>query len=177
VPKASSRWADAAQRNTILSQIQSTSSVTLGNSFRAPAYLARLLMDGQMVQFKSHEEKAAVEEEAKKIADRRAQDPSRLKADKGAPPHKFGGVSSEARQNMTDKVVAGKHRGLEYLRDASKQTQWQYNIMKMAFMNDTYLRKDRLKFVNKVRSLLPASYTSMDPPKSKIQARTARAKA
>lgn len=171
-------WAKASQDDAITSRLHAASSISLASSFRDPAHMARLLMNGRIVQFGSHEEKAAVEEEAKKIADRRAQDPNRQRSGQTkSPTHRFASLSAKTQRSLADKLVAGKHPGLEYLHDASKQQQWQYNIMKMGFMNDTYLRKDRLKFVNKVRSLLPASYVSMDQKRGKDRESAIKAKA
>lgn len=177
-PETSGTTIQAAQEDTVISHIQAASSIRLTSGFRSPEYLARLMMNGQIVHFRSHEEKATVEEEAKKIAERRSQHPNRQNTGQTkTSSHIFGGISAKSQRNLIEKLVAGKHRGLEYLQDASKQKDWQYNIMKTGFLNDTYLHKDSVRFVNKVRSLLPAAHVATDKKSGNSSKPAARAKA
>ena len=82
--------------------------------YRDPQHLAQKMMSGQFVRFTSKEEKDAVEEAAKKIAARRAQELSRKKGlssgDVQPSPsnYEFRPLPDAARNSMVAKMVSGK---------------------------------------------------------------------
>lgn len=132
-------------------------------SFRDPVSLAHKMMRGQLVRFKSQTEKAAVEENAKQIAERMTKNyvrSKKLSQDEVQPSplsHGFAPVPENVRKAMVERLVAGKYDTDGTLQGKEKHKQPVLNeIAKMAMKNGTFLGSDGDRFLRKVQSLLPA---------------------
>jgi hypothetical protein len=149
-------------------RINSISNAGISDSDRDPVYLARKLMKGNLVRFESREERAAVEEEAKKLAKEmmQRQHDFRKRIDNLRPPrHKFAPLNSSVQQRIVNDMVAGRVQDSELLSPEKEisAAPLMEKISRMALMNDTYTRGDRARLVDKVRSLLPATMAARSP--------------
>lgn len=132
---------------------------------REPSSLARKMMKGQMVRFESQEEKAAVENEAKRIAERWASNVARWKKvsanDVQPSPrgHTLAPVPEGIRTKILDTLVTGKYDPDEvFERGEQKYKQPVLNtIAKTILKNGSYLSQDAERLLKKVQSLLPAA--------------------
>lgn len=83
--------------------------------FRDPQHLAHKMMSGQFVHFESREEKAAVEEAAKKIAARKAQELARRKGlssgevQPSPSNYELRPLTKAAQKTLVNKMVSGKY--------------------------------------------------------------------
>ena len=129
--------------------------------------LARKMLSGQLIRFESHAEKAAVEEEAKRIAQRRAESIAKQKkltqddVKPTAKNYRFQPVPAGVQKTMVNKLVAGKHDMKKLLQGEQYYKQPVLNdVARMALMNGSYLKQDRNRLLKKVQNLLPATRTS-----------------
>ena len=142
---------------------------------RDPRYLAQKMMSGQFVRFASREERAAVEEQAKKIAERRSRERARQKGlsseevQPTANNYEFNPLPDGVRKAMVDRMVMGTYDPKDFLGGKQNYKQPVLNeIAKMTLRNETYLSGDGDRFLRKVQSLLPAA------PAAQAQQRNAR---
>ncbi|KAK5172006.1 uncharacterized protein LTR77_003643 [Saxophila tyrrhenica] len=162
--------AGAGPESIINERINTIANAGMLDDTRSIGYLAHRLMDGQLVRFHSKEEKAAVEEAAKKIAEERTRATYKVRErfdNTKQPTHKFAPLPKSVLQEMANSNAAGRYRGYGLLhgkRDSSKRPLLN-NISRLALQNGTYLQNDRVRFLAKVRSLLPKPA----PPKQKAK--------
>ncbi|KAK3720808.1 hypothetical protein LTR37_003471 [Vermiconidia calcicola] len=163
-PYTPSTIAGSGFESVIEDRIRTVAEPGQSDDSRDARYLAQKLMDGQLVRFVSKQERAAVEEEAKKIAAQRAQEHTRWKkvgkddVQPSPPTHKFAPLPEAVQTSMIDKLVAGKYdqRGL-WQSTANHKRPVLDTIARMTLKND----KDGTRLLEKVRSLLPAEQTAL----------------
>lgn len=132
---------------------------------RDAQHLASKLMQGQLIRFESKAEKVAVQEAAKKLAEKRARQYARrkgLSSDEVQPQpinYEFAPIPEAVQKKLIDSMVAGKYDADGLLQQGKeKHKQPVLNeIAKMTMKNGTYLGAESDRFLWKVRSLLPAA--------------------
>lgn len=134
---------------------------------RNPAQLAVKMMDGQFVHFESHAEKAAAEEFARKIAERRAKNyaqQQRLSTDATQPEamnYHFAPMSESMRKSVIDRLGRGAYDAEGLLSGQAlpkyKAQPLLNSLAQQALKNATYTTQDGDRFIRKVQSLLPRS--------------------
>ncbi len=127
---------------------------------RGVGYLAHRLMAGRIVRFASKEERAAVQDAARKIAEQTIQTTIRKRErfdNTKKPTHKFAPLPKPVLQDMVETQVAGFYSGTQLLhnKDNDSKRPLLDNISRLALQNSTYLEDDRVRFLTKVKSLLP----------------------
>lgn len=150
-----------------------------GTSPRTQRVLARRFMRGQLVQFDSQEEKAAVLELVKTIAKPKGQFASKSEELEGSdgvqkPPkeYKFAPLTGEVQKAIVDKMVRGSYDDDGILQGNEKYKQAALdNIARATAMNSTYLTGDGERLLKKVRSLLPVATSAQAPQQKKKSAR------
>ena len=168
-------------QGVILDRIKQVTEPGQQQGRRQPAVLAHKMMRGQLVRFESQAEKAAVEEEAKHIAESLARNIARqrkLNADDVQPTpteHAFASVPQSVRESMMKKLVQGTYDADGFLQGKEKYKQPVLNeIAKMTLKNGTYLIPDGERLLRKVRSLLPSVQASQQQQKAGQQNQKAK---
>ena len=168
-------------QGVILDRIKQVTEPGQQQGRRQPAVLAHKMMRGQLVRFESQAEKAAVEEEAKYIAESLARNIARqrkLNADDVQPTpgeHAFASVPQSVRESMMKKLVQGTYDADGFLQGKEKYKQPVLNeIAKMTLKNGTYLIPDGERLLRKVRSLLPSVQASQQQQKAGQQNQKAK---
>lgn len=130
---------------------------------RTPEQLAVKMMAGQLVHFHSISEKAATEEHAKAIAERRASNYAKqqsLSSDEAQPEAKnyhFAPVPESTRKGIIDRFGKGVYDpdGLLQGKQKYKNQPLLDQLARQTLKNSTYMTSDGDRFLRKVQSLLP----------------------
>ncbi|KAI5299708.1 CSN-associated deubiquitinating enzyme Ubp12 [Ascosphaera pollenicola] len=139
---------DIGQKQTVVSRLDSMGA-RFANGFEAPSDLARRLLEGKMVHFRSEEEKAKTLEIAQEMAQEKAA------ADgEEAQEVQFSVVDEKVRKQMLDKLIAGDYskkvpavpdNASPALRDA----------VRLLKNNESYQEEDVNKFIALLNKTLP----------------------
>lgn len=146
------------------------------DSDRDPQRLATKMMAEQLVHFRSASEKAATEEFARKIAERRAKNfakQQKLSSDEAQPEPRdfhFAPVPEGERKSIIDMLGRGTYDVEGLLDGKQKYRQPLLNeLAKGTMMNGTYMKSDGDRFLRKVQSLLPAMQNAQQQRQGKPQ--------